>query len=90
LDWSKGRDVSSWAVSKVSAAREARRLKEKQRREDERRAVKMFAALDGAERDEFLKEIGSDDLVFRKLFDQGASDGSDVSVCGLDKAMDEL
>ncbi len=83
LDWSKGRDVSSWAQSKVSAAREARRLKEKQKREDERRAAKMFASLNGVERDEFLMDIGADDVVFWKLFDQGESDVYDEEIVDL-------
>ncbi len=87
-DWSKGRDVSSWAQHKVSAAREAKQLKEKQKREDERRAAKMFATLDGSEREEFLMDIGADDIVFQKLFDQGGRGESVES--DSDATMDDL
>ncbi len=77
LSWAVGTDMTSWANSKVSAAREAKRLKDKRKREDERRAVKLFSSLDASERDEFLEELGEDDIVFRKLFSQSDSSTMD-------------
>jgi hypothetical protein len=79
--------MSSWANLKVCAAREARRLKDKRKREDERRAVKMFSSLDVNERGEFLEELGEDDVVFRKLFSQGDQSIMDES---FDEVMEEL
>jgi hypothetical protein len=65
--------MTSWAETKVTAAREARRLQQKRAREDERRSVKLFSSMEVNERGEFLDEIGRDDLVFRKL--RGAPSG---------------
>lgn len=85
LDWSRCADMSSWAEAKVSAAREARRLKQKRVREDERCSIKLFSSLDVNERGEFLDELGRDDLMLRKL---SGSSSDTTSNSELD--MDEL
>jgi hypothetical protein len=85
LDWSRGRDMTSWAEAKVSAAREARRLQQKRVREDERRSVKLFSSLDVDERGDFFDELGRDDLVFRKLRDSPSCAGEEVDEVNMDE-----
>ncbi len=71
LEWIKGRDVNSFVKAKLSASAEAKRLKQKSKIEDERRALKLFRRMNCSERVSYLERVGRDDVVYRKLCSSG-------------------
>jgi hypothetical protein len=77
-EWVKGNDVSTLVKYKLSAAQEARRLKNLQAQENERRALMFVRRMNGSEKDEFFDSRGASDVVYQKLCNNSSTDHEDM------------